>query len=277
MPLLTVRLASSIAVAAVVVTSCSSSNELTAPPSVDDGRAADATDTSAIDQEPAAFDTDDDPAADPDDRAPSTTEFDLAAQPSTPLIEPVPETGVPGIDSADAFCRAWSQYGGSFQALALVSAERDLDAALGLELLGSTSVIDAHTAMAAELPPELEVERTLFIDQLLGPFATRARLAQTALVEAGIETDGLSEYWLAALSEQGVDSPNLSLEPPPNVDPDAFAAAISGFSASFEPDDQRIVDDDSLVTNAVAPLSTDYLASNCPDRGILAGNDEVGG
>ena len=59
--------------------------------------------------------------------APSTTEFDLSAQPSTPAIEPVPETGVPGIDSGDVFCRAWSEFAGSFQALGLVSAIGDRD------------------------------------------------------------------------------------------------------------------------------------------------------
>ena len=47
-----------------------------------------------------------------------TTEFDLGAQLSTPEIPVVPETGVPGIDSVDAFCRDWSDFTGPYFARA---------------------------------------------------------------------------------------------------------------------------------------------------------------
>ena len=47
-------------------------------------------------------------AADPD-----------AMEPVIESIPPVAETGVPGIDCDDAFCRVWSRYAGSVQALSL--------------------------------------------------------------------------------------------------------------------------------------------------------------
>ena len=52
-----------------------------------------------------------------------TTEFDLGAQPSTPEIPVVPETGVPGSDSVDAFCRDWSDFTGPYFARASAADE----------------------------------------------------------------------------------------------------------------------------------------------------------
>jgi len=63
---------------------------------------------------------------------------EVSVVPSTVEIEPVPDVGVPGIDSADPFCRAWSEFAGSFQALAFASiADTDPVAAARLEVVAS--------------------------------------------------------------------------------------------------------------------------------------------
>ena len=209
-----------------------------------------------------------------DDAAvPTTTEFDLAAQPTTPPIEPVPETGVPGIESADAFCRAWSEFAGSFQALALTSAVGDPADAMRLEVIAASSVTAAVDALEANLPTELEAERVALVSDFAGPFSTRAVSAEAALDAAGIDPSVLRAVWLAAIADAGVDDPSITIETPTGIDGDALEAAISSFSS----EQLAIVEDTSLVTDAAIPATTTYLAEVCPDGGILSGNDEVTG
>ena len=53
-----------------------------------------------------------------------------------PTFATVPDEPVPELDSDNPFCRAWSQFAGSFQRLALASsAGTDPDNALRLEVL----------------------------------------------------------------------------------------------------------------------------------------------
>ena len=66
-----------------------------------------------------------------------------SGQDATPVVEsipPVPETGVPGIASDDLFCRAWSEYAGSVQALSLAWAVQPAAAASALEVAASDAV-----------------------------------------------------------------------------------------------------------------------------------------
>ncbi len=200
-----------------------------------------------------------------------TTEFDLSAEPSTPAIQPIPETGVPGIDSSDAFCRAWSEFAGSFQALGLVSAIGDPDAALRLEVIAASTVTAAVHALEANLPAELEAERVALVADLAGPFFGRALLAEVDLMGAGLEPPVLRDVWLAALSEAGVDNPELQVVVPDTIDGAALDAAV----ASFTDAQVGIVEDPALVTDATIPLTEAYLADSCPDGGILSGNDVI--
>jgi hypothetical protein len=205
--------------------------------------------------------------------ASSTTEFDLAAQPSTPAIEPIPETGVPGIDSSDVFCRAWSEFAGSFQALALVSAIGDPEAAYRLEVIAASSVKAAVDTMEVNLPAELEAERVALIADLAGPFFGRAVLAEADLLGAGIEPLVLRDLWLDALTEAGVDDPELQVVVPGTIDAAALDSAVESFSNA----QLTIVEDPALITDATIPLTEAYLAEVCPDGGILSGNDVIGG
>jgi hypothetical protein len=203
--------------------------------------------------------------------ASSSTEFDLAAQPSTPAIEPIPETGVPGIDSSDVFCRAWSEFAGSFQALALVSAIGDSDAAYRLEVIAASTVTAAVNTMDVNLPNELEAERVALIADLAGPFLGRAVLAEADLLGAGIEPPVLRDVWIDALTEAGVDDPELQVVVPDAID----AAALNSAVASFSNAQLAIVGDPALITEATIPLTEAYLADVCPDGGILSGNDVI--
>ncbi len=139
--------------------------------------------------------TDDGAGDDGAEVAGPTTEFDLAAQPSAPAIEPIDETGVPGIDSSDAFCRAWSEFAGSFQALGLVSAIGDPDTAFRLEVIAASTVTAAVEAMEVHLPAELEDERVALVADLAGPFFGRAVLAEADLGYQGLPFLDLRLAW----------------------------------------------------------------------------------
>jgi hypothetical protein len=204
---------------------------------------------------------------------PTTTEFDLAAQPTTPPIDPIPETGVPGIDSADAFCRAWSEFAGSFQVLGLVSAIGDPANAFRLEVIAASAVTTALEAMEANLPVELEAERIALVVEFAGPFFNRALLAEVDLLDAGVNPDVLRDAWLATVGQAGVDDPTVTVDLPADIDAAAFDAAVVSFSSS----QLAIVGDPALITNASIPVTEAYLAEVCPDGGILSGNDVIGG
>ncbi len=210
-------------------------------------------------------------ATNPDVGAP-TTEFDLDAQPSVPPIDPIPETGVPGIDSSDAFCRAWSEFAGSFQALGLTSAVGDAANAVRLEVIAASSVTSAVETMEANLPAELESERSALIDDFAGPFFARAVVAEAALVGAGVDPDLLRDTWIATLTEAGVDDPMIEVQLAADIDGAALDAAVVSFADAQPP----IVEDPTLITDASIPETETYLADVCPDGGILSGNDVTG-
>jgi hypothetical protein len=201
----------------------------------------------------------------------STTQFDVDEAPRTPEIPVVPETGVPGIDSADAFCRAWSEFAGSFQAVGLVSAVGDPGNAFRLEVLAAAAVVDAVRALDSDLPAELEEERVPLVADFAGPYFARASAAD-GLLDVDVR-EAFAASWIAQLAEQGVDDPFLEVDLPGVADPTLFAAAVESFSAAFP----SIVEDPSLITDVQIPLTDAYLASNCPDQGILGGNDVIVG
>ncbi len=208
--------------------------------------------------------------------APSTTTTTLVATTSTTVIPTVPETGVPGIASGDDFCRAWSEFAGTFQALALASnLAADPAAARRAEVAAAPAVVAAVGDMDTALPAVLEPERDVLLADLVGPFGRRAERALDELVQAGMsadQTDALGDLWLATLAERGLDDPDITVDAPADVDP-LLTAAVAVFSAEVPP----ISQDPSLVTAAQAPSTEQYLSDNCPDQGTLAGNDVVDG
>lgn len=198
----------------------------------------------------------------------TSTTIDLAEAAESQIV---PETGVPGIDSTDAFCRSWSEFAGSFQALALVSAVGEPENAQMLEVVASQAIADAVAGLGAHLPPELEAERTILTVDFAGPMLRRAERALSELAIAGASDDDLLAYaslWLASLSSVGVSDPELTVDLE-TVNGAAVDAAVAAFAAALP----SITADPSLITNAAIPVTEAYLVANCPDQGTLLGND----
>jgi hypothetical protein len=192
----------------------------------------------------------------------------------TTVLPTVPEVGVPGIDSTDLFCRSWSEFAGSFQALALASTFATADlAAQRSEVVASGTVIAAVAGLDEHLPSELEDEREVLIDEFVGPMERRAVRASADLAVAGLtseQVEQLSEVWLTALVIAGVDEPDIELNIPPDLAP-AVEEAADSFSRSVP----LIHEDPSLITDAAIPLTEAYIVKNCPDQGTLGGNDVI--
>jgi len=208
----------------------------------------------------------------------STTASTGQADATTTIAEPiatVPEQGVPGIDSDDPFCRGWSEFAGSFQALTLASvAGADPIAGARLEVIAAGAVAAAVQTLDDGFPDSIIDERDVFVDDVIGPFARRAERAVDALRSVGVtagDIELLGDAWLVALVEAGVDDPELVVVVPADLDPAVDAATVA-FSANVPP----IAADPSLITQADAPATFRYLAEQCPDQGTLAGNDAIG-
>jgi hypothetical protein len=216
---------------------------------------------------------------------PSDGSPDLAASAPAPLPTtvppapppPPPETGVPGLDSPDAFCAAWSRYAGSFQVVAVASSFLidEPQRAFELEVAAATTVTDAYAALAATWPAELETEREAALDTAFGPFAARAERARVllarAIEDAGTGQEAVAAAWEAALATRDPDDPGLQVDLPGDAQA-AVTAAAGGFAESEQP----IYADPALVTDVATPLTDAYLLANCPDEGQLAGSDVEG-
>ena len=207
----------------------------------------------------------------------AVTAIDDDGQPVEPVTEslpPVAETGVPGIGSDDEFCRAWSTYAGSVQALSLAWALQTPEDAAVLEVSATAAVTQAVEDMATNLPDEIEANRQALTVDVPGPFLRRAERARRLLADAGLaetQIDALSEQWVAAITDQGIESETLSIDVPP-----ASAEALNAASQVFAAELPSIVEDPTLDTTAfdIGP-SLAYIGANCPDQGTLAGNDVI--
>lgn len=199
---------------------------------------------------------------------------DQAAEPSTNPLPPVAETGVPGIESDDDFCRSWSTYAGSVQAISLAWTLQPPEDAARLEVAATAALSDAVRGMADTLPEEIEGNRQPLTVDVPGPFLRRAERANALLVDAGAEPDQIEQLgtsWIAAITEQGVQTENLSID----VSPDA-QAALDAAAEAFADELPSVTEDPTLDTTEfdIGP-SLDHIAANCPDQATLAGNDVV--
>ncbi len=236
-----------------------------------DGAPGDTAAPSAV-GEPATPSTDRSAAAITPDTTGRAASSSTAGDPPSSGVVTVPDSGVPGLDSDDAFCRSWSEFAGSFQALALVSSFGfDPLVAARDELAASSVLLAAVAGLDDNLPDELESERTAFVVGFVGPMADRAAEAHDALVDAGLgrsDIDALGTVWLTTLADAGLDTPIEDLP----VDA-AVAGAVDQAAAAFSAARPPIVEDPVLITDAQVPRTLAYLAANCPDQGILAGSD----
>ncbi len=194
-----------------------------------------------------------------------------------PVVESLPavaETGVPGIESDDGFCRAWSTYAGSVQAISLAWAVQAPDDAARLEVAATAALAGAVAQMSDELPDEIESNREALTVDVPGPFLQRADRARALLAEAGLDDeriDALGEAWVAAITEQGLDTESLTVDVPADS-----VEALDTASRTFVAELPSVLEDPTLDTTEfdIGP-SLDYISANCPDQGTLAGNDVV--
>lgn len=186
------------------------------------------------------------------------------------------DSGVPGLDSIDPFCRAWSEFAGSFQIVAVAAAfgtgsDREITT---LEVVAAPMVVAAAEQFFATLPDELASEREVLADQFLGPFQRRSGAALDALISAGAtaaDIGSLTELWSSVLVTRDPDDPEPDL-----AIPDALGSLVDAavdLMLTLQPPFRA---DERLASGARAPLTENYLALNCPDRGLLAGGDDIG-
>jgi hypothetical protein len=211
------------------------------------------------------------PAAAPTSTAPEAPESTAPTTRAEP--SPAAEVGVPGLDSDDAFCAAWSRWAGTYQVLLVSNAfgSSGPEALATLEVVAAPVLVAAAGAMVAAWPAEIAAERDVAEDGLLGPITRRLVVAREALVAAGADDAALGEIelaWLTALAARDPSTPDFVVELPDEiwtlVDTAAedYASRLAPFAV-----------DPSLTTDVETPLTLDYLAAECPDQGALSGQE----
>jgi hypothetical protein len=203
--------------------------------------------------------------------APTTEPTPTTVPPPTP---PPADTGVPGLDSEDAFCAAWSRFGGSWQVVLAASAFGDPDDAARLEVLASTVVGDAYDAMFDVWPDELASERDVVADDFFGAFQRRSADALAALSAAGADADDielLADVWVDALATRSPSDPVLDVAVPDELG-EVVGAAADRFAGQRTPFTQ----DPSMVITAETPATDSFLGAACPDQGSIFGGDVIG-
>lgn len=193
-----------------------------------------------------------------------------------PSVSDVPETGVPGLDSADSFCAAWSRFGGSFQVVAVNAAfgAGSVEDRAFIEVVAGPTVVAAHAAMTETWPDEIAAESSTALDDAFGPLARRLAAASDALAEAGLTDEqqvALDDAWLAFLTERDPTDVEVDLVVADDLDA-VVAAAVPLYLATVGP----WAEDETLVTSVTTPLTDAYLATQCPDQGTLAGGEIEG-
>jgi hypothetical protein len=202
--------------------------------------------------------------------APSTAEGAARSTPA-PTLAPA-ETGVPGLDSEDAFCAAWSRFGGSWQLLVQAGAAGDPGHVARLEVIASTVVQDAFGDVFSAWPAELETERDVVADSYFGAFQRRSADAAAALAAAGAsdaDVVALVQVWNMTLEEYD-PATTIAVDVPPELAPLVDQAAVT-FTEQRVPLQQ----DPSMVITVDTPMTDAFLATACPDQGWIVGQDVV--
>lgn len=215
----------------------------------------------------------------PDDPSTTVMPTDLATTtvvvtlPPVDTVPDVAEVGVPGLDSDDAFCASWSRFAGSFQVVAVTSAFGSGSAAqlASLEVAAAPTVTAAYAQLVDNWPDELSSEAELVADEFLGPFARRLDVAASALEDAGADDTTIttiSDAWVAGLAQRDPTTPEFVVDLP-----DEVWVVIDTAAADFSQQRVPFDSDPSLVTDVATPLTSEYLATSCPDQGTLSGQE----
>ena len=194
---------------------------------------------------------------------------------TTNTLVTVPETGVPGLDSEDSFCAAWSRFGGSWQVIQVAANfAPDRSVVPSMEVVAAPVVAAAYDAMFAAWPDELSGERDAVADGFFGPLDRRAETALDALATAGATAEDLvaiGSAWESALQARQPDDPVVTPELA-----DEQRTIVDAAAADFDARLVGFVADPSMRITVATPRTDTYLATACPDQGALTGA-EVGG
>jgi hypothetical protein len=190
-----------------------------------------------------------------------------------PSVSDVPETGVPGLDSTDVFCAAWSRFGGSFQVVAVNAAfgAGSVEDRAVVEVVAGPTVVAAHAEMTETWPAEIAAESSVALDDAFGPFARRLAAATDALAAVGLTEEqavALDDAWLAFLAERDPTDADVDLVVPADLTT-VVGSAVPLYLDTVGP----WAEDETLVTDASTPLTDEYLATSCPDQGTLLGGE----
>jgi len=188
-----------------------------------------------------------------------------------PIVE-IPGSGVPGLDSDDAFCAAWSRFGGSWQVL-LVGSNflGDAERVATWEIASADIVEAAYADLIAHFPDQLASEAEIVADAYFGALHRRAATAGASLGNAGADgavVQRLGRAWLEALAQRDQFDPDLAFEIPEDLR-ELVDRAVDDFRS------QRVEFhlDPSMTIGAETPLTDGYLETACPDQGTLSGQE----
>lgn len=252
------------ACAVLVVVSCSGSDGADAP-----APSASPSVTGSSGTEPTGSDDTAAGATDPDptDTEPSvpTTPAASTQPPTTPV--PPPPTGVPGIDSDDAFCRDYARVLGTSTLLGIAAAfqAQSAEEILRLEVIAAPAVLAAAESLPDEVPPAAAADSDTLLTDVVDPLTRRSRVIDAALVEAGLDGAGrtaLIDAWDGVLATDDPVDPAIE---EPGLDPELSAqvdAAVAALATALVP----YLEDPSVAgAPAQTPLVQAYVQSACPE------------
>ena len=203
------------------------------------------------------------------------TAQDTAGVPvATPVATPAPPpTGVPGLDSDDDFCSAWSRFGGSWQVLVQANFAGDPQQAARLEVIASTLVGDAYDDVFEVWPSDLDDEREVVADGYFGPFRRRSTDALQALVDSGASDDDiarLADVWSQSLAGYDPAAAAIDVEVPADLE-----SLVSDATELFVQQRVALPEDPTMVITVSTPETDAFLGTACPDQGWIVGQDVV--
>lgn len=198
--------------------------------------------------------------------------FEDSALATLGTLPEITDVGVPGLDSSDPFCAAWSRFAGSFGVVAPV-ASFDPDP-WRIELFAAPTMVAAHTAMAESWPDAIADMRVTVLDDSLGPLAQRMQRNQEYLVASGASPQMLADIG-ATWETQVLTAPDSVTAAMDLVLPDDQMTVINAATMLAVANEPEFVQDSRLQTESVPAFLT-YLQANCPDQGTLAGQDVPG-
>lgn len=194
---------------------------------------------------------------------------------TAPSVVEVPATGVPGLDSGDPFCAAWSRFGGSWQVVLVGSTFLgDPGRVAGWEIASADIIEAAYADMIDSFPSELASEADIVADGYFGALWRRADVARVSLSDAGADSEAvqrLGRAWLEALAKRDPARPDLAFEIPEDLQ-----GLVDRAADRFRSQRVEFHLDPSMAVGVETPLTDAYLETGCPDQGTLTGHEVDG-